>query len=203
MTENNQRAQPPGQVKIVRALGELLETKDFNSITTAEIARGAGVTEGLIYKYFDNKRDLLYHLLDVYFSRFITRCETATAQADTVLEKLRAVALTYLDSYDRYRVFARILLLEVRTAASFFESRAYVQVRRHSRIVLDLIKKGMAGGEIRNDLPPEAIRDAVFGIIEHSALAGLLFNRPIDAPAVSDQACQMLFDGIRIRKGGG
>ena len=51
---------PPGRVKIVQALVGLLVRKDFNAITTAEIAKTAGVTEALIYKYFKDKRDLLY-----------------------------------------------------------------------------------------------------------------------------------------------
>ena len=43
---------PPGRQRIIEALTQLMWTKDFNSVTTAEIAEQAGVTEGLIYKYF-------------------------------------------------------------------------------------------------------------------------------------------------------
>ncbi|MBI9084680.1 MAG: TetR/AcrR family transcriptional regulator [Desulfobacterales bacterium] len=197
MSENNPRSQPPGRRKIVRSVRKLLETNDFNSITTAEIARTAGVTEGLIYKYFDNKRDLLYHVLETHFNRFITQCEAAIADADTALLKLRAIMHAYLDSYNRHRVFARILLLEVRNAASFFESSAYAEVRRHSRIILGIIKTGIENGEIRDDVAPEAIRDAMFGTIEHSTLASLIFNRPLDADAICERTCRILFDGIR------
>jgi len=49
---------PPGRVKITEALKSLLEEKEFGAITTAEIAKNAGVTEALIYKYFKDKRDL-------------------------------------------------------------------------------------------------------------------------------------------------
>ena len=46
------RNRPPGRIKIVQALISLLEQKEFNAVTTAEIAKKAGVTEALIYKYF-------------------------------------------------------------------------------------------------------------------------------------------------------
>ena len=197
MSENSPRGQPPGRVKIIRSVRKLLETNDFNSITTAEIARTAGVTEGLIYKYFSNKRDLLYQVLEANFNRFITHCEAAIADADSALMKLQAIMHAYLDSYNRHRVFARILLLEVRNAASFFESSAYVAVRRHSRIILDIIREGVASGEICGDVAPEAIRDAMFGIIEHSTLASLIFNRPMDVDGVCQRTCRILFDGIR------
>ena len=51
---------PPGGIKIAMALRDLLENKDFNSITTAEIAQASGVNEALIYRYFGSKRDLLH-----------------------------------------------------------------------------------------------------------------------------------------------
>ena len=38
---------PPGRIKIVQALKSLLEAREFSAITTAEIARSAGVTEAL------------------------------------------------------------------------------------------------------------------------------------------------------------
>jgi DNA-binding transcriptional regulator YbjK len=50
----------PGYIKIVGALKLLLKEKEFNAITWAEIARTAGVNEALIYKYFHDKRNLLY-----------------------------------------------------------------------------------------------------------------------------------------------
>ncbi|MFP4453651.1 MAG: helix-turn-helix domain-containing protein, partial [Desulfobacterales bacterium] len=55
------RQVPPGQIKIENALRTLLVQKDFNSITTAEIARTSGVNEALIYRYFKDKRGLLHH----------------------------------------------------------------------------------------------------------------------------------------------
>ncbi len=61
---------PPGRIKIADALRFLLEDKDFGDITTAEIAKTAGVTEALIYKYFKDKRDLLYQVLAEYLEQY-------------------------------------------------------------------------------------------------------------------------------------
>lgn len=202
MTENDLNTQPPGRAKIVRAVCTLLEDNDFNSITTVQIARTAGVTEGLIYKYFENKRDLLYQVLEIYFNGFIAYCDAAMADAPTALTRLRAIVRAYLESYDRHRVFARILLLEVRNTASFFESSAYDAVRRHSRIILGIIRQGVAQGEIRDDVSPEAIRDALYGAIEHSTLACLIFNRPMDVDAMSERTCCVLFEGVRRKAEG-
>ena len=65
---------PPGRIKIVRALEVLAgEEKEFSAITTAEIAKTAGVTEALIYKYFKDKRDLLHQILSEYLEQYRTQ----------------------------------------------------------------------------------------------------------------------------------
>ena len=60
--DNQRRKGPPGKIKLAKALRVLLEEKDFNSITTAEIASTAGTNEALIYRYFGDKRGLLHRL---------------------------------------------------------------------------------------------------------------------------------------------
>ena len=57
----------------------LMAQKDFHSITTAEIAKTAEVTEGLIYKYFKDKKDLLYQVLNEHFFEFQAKIENRIA----------------------------------------------------------------------------------------------------------------------------
>ena len=187
---------PPGRVKIVKALQMLLETRDFSSITTQQIAATAGVTEALIYKYFKNKRDLLYQVLEGQFQQFIKQSEADLSGAGTQTERLRAIILSMLRNYDRYRVFARILLLEVRNTPSFYESRAYGLVKHHSNLVLQIIEAGVASGEIRGDIDPLSIRRTILGAIEHNFLSALIFNRPLAPIAIADDICRIVFTGI-------
>ena len=71
--QTNQKARekpyPPGRIKIADAFIALLEQKEFSAITTAEIAKNAGVTEALIYKYFEDKRGLLHQVLKEYLEQ--------------------------------------------------------------------------------------------------------------------------------------
>ncbi len=71
-TANKSKAKslPPGRIKITQALKLLLERKEFGAVTTAEIAKQAGVTEALIYKYFKDKRDLLHQVLREYLEQY-------------------------------------------------------------------------------------------------------------------------------------
>lgn len=197
MKQPKNNASPPGRIKIVRALKQLLVQKDFNSITTAEIAKTAGVTEGLIYKYFNDKRDLLYKVLLELFELFLRQMKKDLSGIEGALNKLRAIIQFSLYWYDRQRVFTRILLIEVRNSPDFYESSAYQQcVREYSKIITDIINEGIQNGEIQKNIKPSVIRQVIQGSIEHACLPAIIFDRKISTKAIADDLCTIIFMGI-------
>jgi AcrR family transcriptional regulator len=192
----NDRPQPPGRVKIAEALRLLLAEKEFGAITTAEIAKKAGVTEALIYKYFQDKRDLLHQVLREYLEDFLLRGETDLKGVKGALNKLRKLIWSHINMYAANRVFARILLLEVRNYPDYFNSEAYQIVRRYSKIVRQVVKEGILAGEIRSDLSVSVIVQAVLGGIEHVCLPGVIFNRDIEGDKLTEELCELIFNGI-------
>jgi len=198
MTRNNLSAsQPPGKVKIAGALRTLLAQKDFNSITTAEIARTAGVNEALIYRYFSDKRGLLHGVLAEAFNEALGRIKQRLAGIEGALEKLQEMVADSLRSYDRDRIFARMLLLEVRNYPGYFESETYEIARTYGRLMLEIIHEGVEHGEIRKDIPPARIRQIIMGAIEHLCLPNVVFKKTMNPDALAADLCAVVFDGIR------
>lgn len=54
----------------------------YRGTTTAEIAREAGVTEPILYRHFESKRDLYLACLDLVSERVRTMWDEAIAQED-------------------------------------------------------------------------------------------------------------------------
>ncbi len=191
---------PPGRTKIVDAMKALLEQKEFGAITTAEIARNAGVTEALIYKYFKDKRDLLHQILGEYLERYFLQFQTDLKGIKGALNKLRKLIWGHLNVYSTNRVFARILLLEVRNYPDYYRSETYERVKRYSNVLLDILEEGVAGGEIREDLPPKFMRQVILGSMEHVCLTGIIFQREIAPDELTEDLCRFIFQGIERRK---
>jgi TetR/AcrR family transcriptional regulator, fatty acid metabolism regulator protein len=187
---------PPGKVKIMQALRTLLEQKEFASITIAELAQTAGVTEGLIYKYFKDKRDLLHAVLADYVDFFIARLQTDFQGVEGALNKLRTLIRIHITMYAHNRVFSRILLLEVRNHPDYFHSDAYETVKRYTRLLRGIIEEGIVEGSLRTDVPAEAIRRLILGGIEHACLPNVLFHETLNPVQASDQLCEIIFRGI-------
>ena len=190
---------PPGKAKIMASLRTLLGEKEFVSITISDIARNAGVTEALIYKYFKDKRDLLHQVLAEYLNFYITGTENEVRAIKGPLNQLRKLIWSHINMYDSNRVFARILLLEVRNYADYFLSDAYQMVKRYTDFLLTVIEEGMKDGSIRRDIPAAAIRQLILGGIEHACLPATIFSRSIDPDKTADNLCAIILEGITPR----
>jgi TetR/AcrR family fatty acid metabolism transcriptional regulator len=190
---------PPGRIKIAGALRSLLEKKDFGSITTAEIARTAGVTEALIYKYFKDKRDLLYEVLREYLEHYDTRFEIDLKGIKGALNRLRKLIWSHINVYATDRVFAKILLVDVRSFSDYYTSRPYELVKKYSKIMLGVIEEGVADGEIRDDISPVIMRQSILGALENLCLTGVVFDRDISPDDLTESLCDLLFSGIEKR----
>ena len=191
---------PPGRVKIVQALISLLEQKEFNAITTAEIAKKAGVTEALIYKYFKDKRDLLHQVLQVYLEQYEVQLEHDLKGIKGALNKLRKLIWSHINVYATNKVFARIILVEARTHPDFYKSETYKLVKRYSDMVLSIIEEGVRSKEIRGDIPAKLIRYGILGSIEQICLSGITFGREITPDELCEDLCELLYKGFERKE---
>ena len=203
MTDNDlskmksEKPGPAGKVKLAEALRQLLEQKDFNSITTANIAKTAGVNEALIYRYYGDKRGLLHHLLSDYLDSFIKIIAVDLKDIVGVVNKLRRLIWTHIYLYNHNRVFAKILLLEVRNFPGYFSSETYHTVKVYAKMILELLEEGVENGEIRDDISTALMRQFILGGIEHSCLPSIIFNREMDIDLLHGELCSAVFKGIQ------
>ena len=113
--DTGKRPHPPGRIKLADALRELLKEKEFDAITTSEIARTAGVNEALIYRYFGDKRGLLHQILSEFLDDYINQIEFDLRGIKGSLNRIRKLAWRHIYMFESNRVFARMFLMEVRS----------------------------------------------------------------------------------------
>ena len=191
------KTNPPGRIKIMKSFSLLMAKKDFHSITTAQIAGNATVTEGLIYKYFNDKKDLLYQVLNDHFIKFQEKIEGRIVKEKTCIKQLEIIILSSLESYADNRIFSKILLLEVRNSLDFFDSDAYEMIRKYSRTILEIIEKGIEKGELKSDVNPYILRKVILGAIEHACLGEIIFSRKLNIDEISTGISNIVFNGAK------
>ncbi len=196
ISSSETRPHPPGRVKLANALSALLNDKEFDAITTSEIARTAGVNEALIYRYFGDKRGLLHQILSEFLDDYIGQIELDLGGIKGSLNRLRKLIWRHIHMLESNRVFARMFLVEVRSFPGYFGGHCYGQVKRYSNILLGILEEGMKNGEIRNDVPIRSLRQVVIGGIEHLCLPEVIFDRDFSADQFTEDLCSILFRGI-------
>jgi len=187
---------PPSRDKIYHAFRLLLEEKGYNSITTALIAETAGVNEALIFRYFENKRGLLYQVLADDMETFQSEIRVDLKGIKGAGNKLRKLIWSQIHYLDENRAFARMLLLEITNFPDFFISESFEFIRAYNRIVLGLIREGVESGEIRNDIDPSVIMNIILGGIHYLCLPRVVNNSDLDVDTAAHELFETILSGI-------
>jgi TetR/AcrR family fatty acid metabolism transcriptional regulator len=186
---------PAGRQKITAALKSLMEEKDFNDITTSEIASTAGVTEALIYRYFKDKRDLLYEVLAEFMDYFYDQSSLILKGIKGSTNKLRKLIWHHINACDTNRVFTKISL-EVRSYTDYYGSKPHDMVKIYSQIIHEIIEEGVRDGELRDDLSVSFMKQVIIGAIDQFCSTAVMLNGELNPDELSDNLCSFISKGI-------
>jgi AcrR family transcriptional regulator len=130
----------------------------YHGATTAEIARGAGVTEPILYRHFASKRDLYLACLDAAWAETRAMWESAIAEEPDPALWVALMGRNYLAARDKRGHIALLWLQAMTEASDDPEIRRFVrrQMREVHEFVADVIRRGQEAGAIFPDRDPEA-----------------------------------------------
>lgn len=80
---------PKRREQLLDCAADLFAKNGYARATTAQLAKAAGVTEPIIYRHFDSKRDLFVALIERTGRETINQWEQHLADADDSAERLR------------------------------------------------------------------------------------------------------------------
>ncbi len=192
------------QASLIAAAASLFAAKGFKGTTTKEIARAAGVSEALVFKYFPNKRALYAAILaeKASLSELLEAVEEAARKRDDV--RVFTLIAGYRIRPGTDPTLMRLLLfsaLEGHELSDMF-------FRKHHRVFYDYlagyIKQRIRDGEFRSVDPLLAAR-AFIGMIVYHRLLHELFHVPVQHPhdEIVSTYVTLFLDGLRIRRSNG
>ncbi len=143
--------------------------KGFEGTSIADIARTAQISDGLVYRYFRNKRELLYEVLRKFYERILLDLETQVFEQDGFSARLEALIRRHLEVFVADTDLCRLFISEVRTASDYEGSSIQELNRLYTSVLIRIVKDAVKTGEVRPDVNPKLLRDVIFGAIEHLA----------------------------------
>lgn len=138
--------------KIIKAGFELICDKGYHNTNTAEIAKAAGVSTGIIYQYFEDKHDILVEGIKLYSNSIFFPMLTALekkfkpSELDSVLRKT-------IKSYIKDHKLSQTAHEEIMTMIHSDEEIAHIfyasEIAKTNSITRSLIDNGISTNNLR------------------------------------------------------
>src|ERR671915_2009203 len=126
---------------ILQASLHLFAEKGFHGTSMRDIARSADITEGLIYHYFENKRDLFRAIIDEYSFLPLLRTLPDLAEQLDLRGLLIVLARVFFDVLRQNAQLTRLLLQEIQVfpeeKEAFFADAVGESIQELSQILAD------------------------------------------------------------------
>jgi AcrR family transcriptional regulator len=190
-------AQLAGRHETILDAAEYVLARDgFADASVGEVARQAGVSDGLIYRYFESKQALRDAVLARFYMRVLTGAQQALAAQTGFRERLLAVVETHLRVFRDDRALCRLFIAEVRVAADYPGSPLQDLNRRYTGVLERVLRQGMNEGAVDATLDTRLVRDMLFGGIEHVAWRSVNGRASLDVPATARAILSLLLNGV-------
>ena len=182
---------------ILDAAKRAFAEKGFEGTSIADIARTAQISDGLVYRYFRNKRELLYEVLRKFYERILLDLETQVFKQDGFSARLEALIRRHLEVFVADTDLCRLFISEVRTASDYEGSSIQELNRLYTSVLIRIVKDAVKTGEVRPDVNPKLLRDVIFGAIEHLAWRHVNGKGQLRVTQTARDLTIMLTSGIR------
>ncbi|MFC4669273.1 TetR/AcrR family transcriptional regulator [Seohaeicola nanhaiensis] len=181
---------------ILVAARAVFAERGYNDMVMSEIAERAGVVEGSIYRYFRNKRDLMFRMAEAWFEEMIEDDAATLAAIEGTRNRLRFIIHRHLRSIHQQPDMSRLVFQHLRPEPDYRDTRLFALNRAYTARVSEVVAAGMKAGEIRSGLSPTLVRDVIFGSIEHRTWAFLRNEGDYDVDGLADQVLDLVWRGL-------
>lgn len=183
------------QGEILAAARQLLNEVGYERLKMADVANRCGVSEGLVYRYFPTRDDLLTKVCEAWFDEALA-LEPAVAEVEGTYERLHFVVNHSLSVVRAEPAITRYILTVLRARPDFRSTPLFELNRRFTGVVAKVIHEGMAAGDLRDDVSVSLLRDMIFGALEHQTWAFLRGEGSFDVAEAAAGITRVIYRGM-------
>lgn len=176
---------------VYKAALELMEEKGYRGATIRDICKRANVSVGTFYSYFDTKSDVIR---EIYLSgdKFFLESVTPELEGKTCYEQL----LLFVKYYAQVNLETGIDAVKVLYNP---DNEWFRQTRPMQNVLEEIIRRGIASGELRAEFEPALIVDYFFDLLRGICYNWCVYDGGFDLEERMIGAVRLLFDGLGTR----
>lgn len=186
---------------ILDAAIKVFSKNGFFQSTVAQIAREAGVADGTIYLYFENKEDILFQFFSFKTRQIFDRFQAIVDENNTAEQKLRNLIRTHLGEFQNNIDMAIVFQAETRQVRQSDAIRVNVLeiARKYREVIGMIIEDGQQEGVMRKDLYLGLVKTYITGAIDEVINSWVLADGKYDLVSMADPLVDLYIKGIGTR----
>lgn len=184
---------------IMKAAREVFSEKGYDEALLSDIAERADVVEGSIYRYFENKRDLLVKVIEHWYKMMLSDYDRQLSGISGTRNRLRFMIWRHLTTVHENPALCHLMFQILRTGSDYSKTAVYGLNRKYTRHTLDIVRKGIADGELRSNISLRLVRDMIYGCVEHRTWAYLRGEGSFDPDQTADAVVDLVLGGLQAR----
>jgi TetR/AcrR family transcriptional regulator, fatty acid metabolism regulator protein len=182
---------------ILQAAVRVFARRGYHACRVGDITAEVGVAHGLLYHYFRSKEDVLETIFRDTWTDLLEEVDRIERSNASALDKLRAVAQYYLESWLRAPDLIRVLVREV--ARSPEVVRRIDEINGVFRSIRHIVEAGQRDGELRADTDAPLAAVVFYGALEEILtgwVLGQLPDDPHDVARAVDTVVEVIGAGL-------
>lgn len=179
------------RARVLEAAQTCLGELGYARATVSEIARRAGVSNGLLYQFFRNKEDLFAHVLAGLVRDWVRAM--LPRDGESAAEALEGMFRRSVGFCRSHPLLPALLREEPELELSRIREAGRDRVQPHRDLVASLLRRGIEAGEFRADLDVAATADVICQLqSDYSARAYRDDDQFPDDPRVIDAVVDLV-----------
>jgi AcrR family transcriptional regulator len=152
------------QREIIEAAIRLIADGGIQELTIKNLSHAIGISEPALYRHFASKLAILQGLLDFFAEGSRAIFERVTSTDLPAREKLNSVLAALFDQFATYPPLSAVLFSEeIFQNDGVLADRVLEIMETSQGFLRSIVRQGMAGGELRRDLPVEHLVVVIMG----------------------------------------
>jgi TetR/AcrR family fatty acid metabolism transcriptional regulator len=190
------------RANIIKAAFAIFSKEDFDRATMRSIAKKARIVPSNIYKYFENKDELLSALLDIVAEQIMDGAKEGLLDISGTREKIFKLTWYYLDYYQNnpgltYLIYGR------NTLQHWYEYHSiYNRARELGNMLLSIIEEGQKKGDVRPDVDLHIISHIYHGGLRTLVTSWIYHNHDFQLTDSARQFADSIYFAVGARTAG-
>ncbi len=182
---------------ILDASVKIFARRGYHRSRVADIAREAGVADGTVYIYFENKEDILISVFQHLMYGFVEGLTKELRQCSDPEDKIKTIIRYHLATLSNNPDQARVTQVELRQIDKTINQGISEPLRKYFQLIEEVIEEGKETGHYRHDISTRTARKVIFGAIDEVVTCWIMSTNPYNLVELQKPVFELLVKGLR------